>query len=154
MLMKIWVYSIVAIVIVMVSACGHAESKKAALLNPQEGFIASLDTAHYTTIEWLDSAQNFGTIPEGDSIKLTYTFINTGNTPLFLSGVRTSCGCTIVNFPKEAVLPGHTEKLAASFNSKFHPGYMHKLIVVKSNTKNGTTHTLVMEGTVTKQTKK
>jgi len=138
-------------VLLLANACRNAETRDVAMINADRGFIASLDTANYTTVEWLDSLQNFGAIQEGDSIKVSFTFKNTGTAPLFLSNARTSCGCTVVSFPKEAILPGHTENLVARFNSKFHPGYTHKTIVVKSNTKNNINHTLVIEGTVIKK---
>ncbi|HWB24882.1 MAG TPA: DUF1573 domain-containing protein [Chitinophagaceae bacterium] len=140
----------IVIVNMLVIACTAQENKNAALLKPSQGFLASLDTAHYTTIQWLDSIQNFGTIHEGDSAKLKFTFKNTGTTPLFLTSVRTSCGCTIANFPKQAILPGAESTLTATFNSKFHPGYVHRGIVIMSNTKNGISHSIVLEGNVIK----
>jgi len=141
-------------VLLCLNACNNTGNKNNIQLQGSPGFIASLDSANYTTIAWPDSTQSFGTIQEGDSVKLTFTFKNTGSTPLFLSGVRTACGCTVVNLPKQAVLPAHVEKLTVTFNSKYHPGYMRRSIVVTSNTKNGASHTLIMEGTVIKQVKK
>jgi len=138
--------------IITLAAC-HSK-KNNLVLHSSPGFIASLDTAHYTTIAWLDSTQQFNTINEGDTVRLEYHFKNTGSTPLFLINVHTSCGCTAVNVPQQAILPGAEDKLMITFNSKYHPGFMHRAITVKSNTLNGVIHTLIMEGTVIKQTKK
>jgi len=138
--------------VITLVAC-HGKNNKFQL-HGSPGFIASIDTPHYTTVAWLDSAQKFGTINEGDTVKLEYHFKNTGETPLFLMNVHTSCGCTAVDVPQQAILPGKEDKLVITFNSKYHPGFMRRAITLKSNTKNGITHMLIMEGTVLKQTKK
>lgn len=140
------------IILILLAAC-HSKKKNVQLLS-SPAFIASIDKAHYTTIAWLDSAQKFGTINEGDTVRLEYRFKNTGETPLFLTDVRTTCGCTAVNVPQEAILPGGVNKLVVTFNSNYHPGYMRRPIMVKSNTRNGVTHILSIEGTVIKRVRK
>lgn len=64
------------------------------------------DTANYTTIQWLDSIVNFGSIEMGKQTQLRFRFRNTGNKPLFLAHVEAGCGCTIPNFTKGAIAPG------------------------------------------------
>jgi len=110
--------------------------------------IAQIDSSNYTEILWKDSVQSFGTVNEGDSVKLTYTFENTGNRPLFLSTVRPGCGCTVAEFTEDAVLPGHTGFVKAIFNTHGHPGSIFKSIGVTSNTKNKTMHILIFKGQV------
>jgi len=134
--------------LIIFAACSSHE--KDARLLPAQGFIASLDTANYTTVEWIDSLQNFGTVQEGDTVKLSYTFKNTGDRPLFLSKVHADCGCTVVSFPKEAVLPGHEEKVLVQFSSMHHPGFVSRSFVATSNTNNNSKHTLRMQGNVLK----
>ena len=46
------------------------------------------DTSKYTTIVWLDSIVNFGSIKMGEQTKVVYRFKNTGNQPLFLANVK------------------------------------------------------------------
>jgi hypothetical protein len=43
----------------------------------------SADTANYTTIQWLDSVVNFGSIPMGEQVKVVFRFRNSGNNPLY-----------------------------------------------------------------------
>lgn len=144
---------ILAILSIITLAACHSKNN-AVQLQSSPNFIASIDTEHYTTITWLDSAQQFATINEGDTVRLAYHFKNTGATPLFLTGVHVSCGCTAVTVPQQAILPGKEDTLVVTFNSKYHPGFNRRGITVKSNTKNGVTHVLVMEGTVVKAAKK
>lgn len=114
----------------------------------QPGFLASIDTANYTTIEWLDTTVNFGTLKEGDSIRMTYRFKNTGSKPLLISQVRPACGCTIANYSEEPVLSGEESEIVANFNSEGHPGFTNKTIQVVSNTKNKIKQNLLFTGMV------
>ncbi len=114
----------------------------------QPGYLAQIDIHNYTTIEWLDTLKDFGTVHEGDSVKLVFRFRNTGKKPLFLSNVKTSCGCTITSYPEKPLFSGDEGALTATFNSEGHPGATRKSIVATSNTNNGTDHYLVFTGTV------
>jgi len=110
--------------------------------------IAQIDTAHYTTIEWIDRRKDFGTIKYGDSVLLKFRFKNTGVHPLFLSAVRPSCGCTVPLYPTEAIMPGEENALTATFHSIGQADIVHKTIAVTSNTQNGVTHLLNIEGRI------
>lgn len=110
--------------------------------------VAQIDTAHYTTIEWIDSVKSFGAIKYGDSILIKFRFRNTGSHPLFLSAVRPSCGCTVPDYPVEAIMPGGENELTANFHSIGQADTIHKTILVTSNTSNGVTHLLKIEGRI------
>ena len=72
----------------------------------EPALLASLDTAHYTNIEWVDTVKKFGTIREGGQVKLQFNFKNTGNNALYVIKVHPSCGCTIAAFSDQPVMPG------------------------------------------------
>jgi hypothetical protein len=44
-------------------------------------------------------------------------FTNTGSTPLVISNVRGSCGCTVTDYTKEPIAPGKTGNVKATFNA-------------------------------------
>ena len=109
------------------------------------------DTANFTTIQWLDSLNDFGTAAMGDKVKIDYQFENTGDKPLFITDVRPSCGCTVADFTRTAVLPGKKGLVSAEFDTNHGgPGSVRKSIVVSSNTSNSTNFVLVFSGKVTK----
>lgn len=94
------------------------------------------DTANYTTIQWLDSVVNFGSVNFGEQVKVTFRFKNTGNKPLILSNVVAGCGCTVPDFTKSPVAPGEQGVVTGAFDSnKSHPGNVRKNIRVTANTK-------------------
>lgn len=110
--------------------------------------LAQIDSINYTTIEWDSLVKNFGTIIYGDSVLIRFQFRNTGVHPLFLSAVRTSCGCTVPDYPKNAIMPGEENELVVNFHSIGQADSIHKTILVTSNTTNGIKHLLTIKGDV------
>jgi len=111
--------------------------------------LAQVDSANFTTIQWLDPVQNFGKVKDGDSVIIVFRCRNTGDNPLFLSDIHSPCGCTIPRYTEKVILPGEEDDLAVWFNSTGQDKNVSKSIVVTSNTSNGAKHRLVFEGQIT-----
>ncbi|MFT4154420.1 DUF1573 domain-containing protein [Parafilimonas sp.] len=108
------------------------------------------DSAKFTTVQWLDTAYNFGAKKMGDVVNITFRCKNTGDKPLYLIDVRPSCGCTVADYTKEPVAPGREGRVDAQFDTKkSHAGDVHKSIFVTTNTAAGEGHrSLLFSGTV------
>lgn len=100
------------------------------------------NSARYTSIQWLDSTKDFGTIAEGQKVEVDFRFRNTGATPLVITQVRPSCGCTIAEQPQEPIAPGGEGHISATFNSQGHPGANRKTLFVTANTKGSQNYSL------------
>lgn len=87
-----------------------------------------------TTIQWIDSVLDKGTITEGEKIEIIYRFKNSGQEPLIIKDVRPSCGCTVAEKPLEPIAPGKEGTITAVFDSQNKPGPAHKTITVMANT--------------------
>ena len=77
---------------------------------------------------------DYGTIAQHSDGMRTFTFTNTGNAPLIISEVKTSCGCTVPAYSKEAILPGSEGQLEIVYDTK-KLGNFSKTITVISNAK-------------------
>ncbi len=106
------------------------------------------DSANYTTIKWLDSIVNFGTIKNGEKITIKFRCKNTGDKPLVIISAKPGCGCTVADYTKGPILPGSEGLINASFDSKKFSGEVHKYIMINTNTKNGNETTLTFTGTI------
>ena len=107
------------------------------------------DSSKFTTIEWLDTAIDFGSKRMGEMVNITFKCKNTGDKPLYLFNVRPSCGCTLADYTKEPIAPGKEGKIAAQFDTKkAHPGSVHKSIFVTTNTSNHTPPVLKFSGQI------
>ena len=85
----------------------------------------------YITFE--ETSHDFGDIQQGDKVEHTFAFENTGNEPLIITHVQTTCGCTAPEWPKEPVMPGQAAEIKVRFDSAGKFGRQNKVISVISN---------------------
>ncbi len=90
---------------------------------------------------------DYGTVAYGGDGVCTFKFTNTGKEPLILQQPQSSCGCTVPTWPKEPVLPGASDEIQVTYNTK-KAGPINKTITVRSNAK---TNTVVLRITGTVQ---
>jgi hypothetical protein len=93
------------------------------------------DSTKFTTVKWLDSMVDFGSVTNGQRVNVQFRYVNTGTKPLVIGGVVAGCGCTIPEYTQEPVLPGKEGYVKAVFNSINQPPTVHKTISVAMNTK-------------------
>jgi len=94
------------------------------------------DSTLYTNLTWLDSTdRDYGRIPEGRKLEVSYRFLNSGDKPLIIARVQPSCGCTVAEQPEEPIMPGKEGVIKAYFNSEGRIGINNKMIYVIANTR-------------------
>ena len=76
---------------------------------------------------------DFGDIQQGDQVEHIFAFENTGNEPLILTNVQTTCGCTVPKWPREPIPPGQKAQITVKFNSSGKIGKVNKVVKVISN---------------------
>ena len=95
--------------------------------------------------DWCD----FGKIKESEgSVSTTFTFSNTGTSPLVLTNVKSSCGCTVIRYIQEPVEPNEKGWIIVAYNTTGRPGKFSKTIVVTSNAANAPKQNLRISGEV------
>ena len=83
---------------------------------------------------FITESHDFGRINESDGpATFKFEFTNVGGSPLIISNVQASCGCTTPSWPKEPILPGAKNSIVVSFNPSGRPGRFDKSITVTSN---------------------
>jgi len=103
-------------------------------------------------IEFKTETIDYGTVVKGeDSGVRTFEFTNTGDEPLVITNVRSSCGCTIPSKPEAPVMPGKSDKIEVKYNIS--PGTIARTITVESNATNvnGGTVSLRIKGKVVQE---
>lgn len=82
-----------------------------------------------------DNTIDYGTTNKEDDDGLrSFEFTNTGDEPLVITNVQSTCGCTIPTKPTEPIAPGKTGKIDVKYN--MHTGPIRKTITVESNAVN------------------
>ena len=75
----------------------------------------------------------FGSFPMAEKQQREVRLKNTGDVPLVIHGVDTSCGCTRVEYSKQPVRPGEETKLLIVYEAD-EAGHFHKTVDVYCNT--------------------
>lgn len=75
---------------------------------------------------------DFGTIRMGSEAVHYFVFSNSGKSPLIILNVRTSCGCTVTDWPKTPLGAGMKDSLKVEYNTRV-KGVFNKTITVQSN---------------------
>lgn len=80
---------------------------------------------------------DYGVVTKGedDGVR-TFVFKNTGDEPLVITKVNSSCGCTVPKKPEEPIMPGENGEIQVKYNMR--PGKINKAITVESNAVNVT----------------
>ena len=105
------------------------------------GFVAAMviSTSAFAQcgarIEFKSDTIDYGTVSKGDDNGLrVFEFTNTGDAPLTIKDVKSTCGCTVPTWPKTPIMPGKNGKVEVKYNMA--PGPIRKTITVESNAVN------------------
>ena len=99
-------------------------------------FFGLLNTAVFAQakIEFKETTLQYGTITKGGNGVREFTFTNTGDAPLIITAVSSTCGCTIPEKPKKPIMPGQTGHIKVKYNTN-KIGPIRKSIRVIANVK-------------------
>lgn len=111
-------------------------------------FTANIAAQNGAQISADELTYNFGTIAEADGLA-SHTFVvkNTGDSPLVITRITASCGCTQPEWTK-APIARKTGNVKVTYNPKGRPGPFYKTVSIFSNGKKGS-YTLAIKGNVT-----
>lgn len=116
-------YAILAFLVMFVSAAFAQEAKPQAPVIKADGPILTLEK----------NTHDFGDIYQGDVVEHTFKFTNTGNQPLLITNIQTSCGCTTPTWPRDPILPGGKGEFKVGFNSAGKMNKQTKVLPIISN---------------------
>lgn len=106
------------------------------------------EVANGPEIEFEKTIHQFGEIPFKGNGTYEFVFKNTGNEPLILSQPKSSCGCTVPEWPKKPILPGETNVIKVTYKNTDRPGSFNKYVTVFSNAKVNNVVKLYIKGKV------
>ncbi|MCB0683900.1 MAG: DUF1573 domain-containing protein [Saprospiraceae bacterium] len=110
------------------------EGKISSIIRNPISATQPLDTVNIAKIEFTQTEFDFGEIDEGGVIKHTFEFTNKGAIPLLISDARSTCGCTVPDWPKEPIPPGGSGEIRVEFRSAGKKDLQDKPITITANT--------------------
>ncbi len=113
------------------SACQNKNTKKQ---SEKQNVSTQVDN-NAPVMTFTETVHDFGKMAQGEIVKYTFHFKNTGKTDLKITRVSTSCGCTVGKYPHGLVKPGEEGDVEVTFNSAYKMGYQNKSVMLLANTK-------------------
>lgn len=98
-------------------------------------------------IKFKSEVVDYGDIAKGSDGVRQFEFTNTGNAPLVISKVYSSCGCTIPKKPEAPIAPGESGVIEVKYDTN-RVGPIRKTITVTSNATDSPTMAIKIKGTV------
>jgi hypothetical protein len=90
---------------------------------------------HGQEIWFEEYSHDYGTIPKDSDGTWTFKFKNLGQEAIVINRVRSTCGCTVPEWPREPVEPGDTGTITVRYNTAS-TGTFLKSVVVYSTAAN------------------
>ena len=81
-------------------------------------------------LSFKENQHNFGDVIQGDSVEYAFEFTNIHSTPVLITNVYSTCGCTIPEWPKYPIVKGETRHISVKYKSKDKMGLQNKTIIV------------------------
>jgi uncharacterized cupredoxin-like copper-binding protein len=94
------------------------------------------EAGKFPVITFEESVYDFGTIEQGAPQEHVFKFTNTGESDLVIVDAKSSCGCTVPEYPKTPVAPGESGELLVKFNGSG-KNQVSKTVTITANTQAG-----------------
>jgi hypothetical protein len=99
-------------------------------------FVRAQASGKAPAFNWTKTVYDFGKIKKGIPTTAEFKYTNSGKAPLMITDAKGSCGCTVPEYTKEALAPGKTGVVKATYNAA-NPGAFTKTVTISSNAEGG-----------------
>ncbi|HET8885848.1 MAG TPA: DUF1573 domain-containing protein [Salinimicrobium sp.] len=127
---------IAAVAAMLFTSCKEDASTKVNEENVETAAARDAEAGEFPKLTFDESEYDFGTIEQGTNVEHVFTFKNTGDAPLVITDAKSSCGCTVPTWTKEAIAPGETGEMLVKFNGSG-KNQVTKTVTVTANTESG-----------------
>ncbi|MBS9766638.1 MAG: DUF1573 domain-containing protein [Flavobacteriaceae bacterium] len=101
-------------------------------LNAQETKKEKQEDPNAPKFEFVTEVIDYGKIPHNSDGNRVFKFKNVGKSPLVISRVKSSCGCTVPSKPKDPIMPGQEGEIKVKYATNRIGGFQ-KTITIYSN---------------------
>ncbi|WP_308992614.1 DUF1573 domain-containing protein [Mariniflexile litorale] len=135
--MKKLILGLSALSLITFTSCKEDASKKVEEANVNAAALRDANASKFPVLEFNETEHDFGEIEKNQSVETVFSYKNTGNAPLVITEIKSSCGCTVPeNWSREPLAPGKTGQFTVKYNGAG-PNKITKTITVTANTEKG-----------------
>ncbi len=103
-------------------------------INAQEKTAEKAVDPNAPIIEFEHDVIDYGKIERKSDGKRVFVFTNKGNSPLIISRIQSSCGCTVPKKPTEPIMPGKKGEIEVKYDTNRLSGFSKTLTVYSNAT--------------------
>jgi hypothetical protein len=127
-----------AMSLIFFTSCKDDATKQVKSENVAQASQRDAGAKNFAAMTFDKTEHDFGTIEEGDQVETVFSFTNTGSSPLLITNIKGSCGCTVPNdWPRDPIAPGDSGKFTVKYNSTNKPNLKTNTVTVTANTEKG-----------------
>ncbi|MBP0904563.1 DUF1573 domain-containing protein [Mariniflexile gromovii] len=135
--MKKTILGLVTLALVAFTSCKDDATKKINEANITAAAERDANASKLPVLTFNETEHDFGDITKGVPVETEFIYKNTGNAPLVITDIKSSCGCTVPqDWSREPLAPGKTGKFTVEYNASG-PNKITKTITVSANTEKG-----------------
>jgi hypothetical protein len=132
----------IAFTVALFSSCSNKSGKEAnendsisndLIANPSTADNPEAKSENLAEMTFKTTEHNFGDILEHQKVETVFEFTNTGKVDLLINDCVASCGCTVPEWPRQAIKPGESGKIKVVFDSTGKAGTNNRNVTVKAN---------------------
>jgi len=135
--MKKVILGLSALCLVAFTSCKEDATKKVEEKNVEQAAVRDANSTKFPAITFDKTEHDFGEIEAKAAVETVFSYTNTGEAPLVITNIKSSCGCTVPSdWSKEPLSPGETGKFTVKFNGSG-KNSVSKTVTVTANTATG-----------------
>ena len=135
--MKKIILGLSAMCLIAFTSCKEDATKKIDETNIAVAAERDAVASKFPVIEFDKTEHDFGEIEAKSKVETTFKYKNTGDAPLVITDIKSSCGCTVPqNWSREPLMPGDSGEFTVNFNGSG-SNKISKTITVTANTEKG-----------------
>ena len=126
-----------SLALVSFTTCKENASEKINQENVTKAAERDAQTIVYPSVTFDKVAHDFGEIQNGTPVETVFTYTNSGQSPLVVTDIKSTCGCTVPQgWSREPLAPGASSQFTVKFNGKG-ANKVSKTITLTTNTESG-----------------
>ena len=123
--------------LVVFTSCKENAAEKINQENVSKAAERDSQSIVFPNISFDKTEHDFGQIMNGTPVETTFSYTNTGKSPLVITDIKSTCGCTVPQgWSKEPLMPGASSLFSVKFNGKG-ANKTSKTITLTTNTEKG-----------------
>ena len=118
-------------------SCGDDPFSKVKSENVQKASVRDNSFTNAPIMTFDKTVHDFGTIQDGTPVETVFSYTNTGESPLVITDIKSTCGCTVPrDWSREPLSPGESSQFTVKFNGKG-VNKTSKTVTIAANTATG-----------------